>query len=293
MAEAPDTSRVREIAMQRAASFVDEIRSSLEFYTAQAQGARIARVLVTGGGSKLEGFLELLRQRIPVEVEAGQVFQHARSQLSLSDEALAEAGAGARRGRRARDPREGSREPGQPASPDVLQTLRVSAAHLWRGRRGHRPGRGRLRFYLLQSGELSSVNDEIVEVRRPRTPRSRRDRREAAVRRPAGRGAGAAAAAGRGLRGEVSFSALLMDVSRVIPSDAYLDNLAVQADQGQTPPTGRPDPGLIGAITASGQAVSIDTLSDFLTRLEQVKGWVNPWMPTVARNERPTGTTIR
>jgi type IV pilus assembly protein PilM len=91
VAEPPDTGRVKEIAMQRAASFVDEIRSSLEFYTAQAQGARIARVLVTGGGSKLEGFLELLRQRIPVEVEAGQVFQHARSQLSLSDEALAEA----------------------------------------------------------------------------------------------------------------------------------------------------------------------------------------------------------
>ena len=33
-----DPSRVREIAMQRAASFVDEIRSSLEFYTAQSAG---------------------------------------------------------------------------------------------------------------------------------------------------------------------------------------------------------------------------------------------------------------
>lgn len=87
----PDLGRAREIAMQRAGSFVDEIRSSLEFYTAQAQGARIARVLVTGGGSKLEGFLDLLRQRIPVEVEPGRVFQHARSQLSLSEEALAEA----------------------------------------------------------------------------------------------------------------------------------------------------------------------------------------------------------
>ncbi len=87
----PDASQVREIAMQRASSFVDEIRSSLEFYTAQAQGARIARVLVTGGGSKLDGFLELLRQRIPVEVAPGQVFQHTRSQLSLSEEALAEA----------------------------------------------------------------------------------------------------------------------------------------------------------------------------------------------------------
>ncbi len=87
----PDLGRAREIAMQRAGSFVDEIRSSLEFYTAQAQGARIGRVLVTGGGSKLEGFLELLRQRIPVQVEPGHVFLHARSQLSLSEEALAEA----------------------------------------------------------------------------------------------------------------------------------------------------------------------------------------------------------
>lgn len=87
----PDVGRVREIAMQRAGTFVDEIRSSLEFYTAQAQGARIARVLVTGGGSKLEGFLELLRQRIPVQVDVGRVFQHVRSQLSLSEEALAEA----------------------------------------------------------------------------------------------------------------------------------------------------------------------------------------------------------
>ena len=48
-------------------------------------------MLVTGGGSKLEGFLDLLRQRIPVEVEPGRVFLHARSQLSLSEEALAEA----------------------------------------------------------------------------------------------------------------------------------------------------------------------------------------------------------
>jgi type IV pilus assembly protein PilM len=87
----PDDDRVREISMQRAGGFVDEIRSSLEFYTAQAQGARIARVLVTGGGSKLEGLLDLLRQRIPVQVDAGRVFQNARSQLSLSEEALAEA----------------------------------------------------------------------------------------------------------------------------------------------------------------------------------------------------------
>lgn len=80
-----------EIALQRATQFVDEIRSSLEFYTAQTQGARIDRVLVSGGGSKLTGFLEILRQRIPVTVEPGRVFARVGSQLSLSAEAQAEA----------------------------------------------------------------------------------------------------------------------------------------------------------------------------------------------------------
>ena len=82
-----------------------------------------------------------------------------------------------------------------------------------------------------------------------------------------------------------------MDFSRVIPSDAYVDSLAVQIADASAPV----DPAaaatgvvtnLIGTITGSGQAVSIDTLSVFLTRLEQVKGWVNPWMSTVEQERR-------
>jgi type IV pilus assembly protein PilM len=49
----PSPDEVRNVALQRAAGFVDEVRSSLEFYTAQAREARIGRVLLTGGGSKL------------------------------------------------------------------------------------------------------------------------------------------------------------------------------------------------------------------------------------------------
>jgi type IV pilus assembly protein PilM len=87
----PDLEQTRTIAMQRASQFVDEIRSSLEFYSAQTQGARVARLLISGGGSKLDGLLELLRKKIPIQVERGAVFQRIPSQLSLSDEALAEA----------------------------------------------------------------------------------------------------------------------------------------------------------------------------------------------------------
>jgi len=87
----PDLDEVHRAAMQRAQNFVDEVRSSLEFYTAQTRGARIGRVLVIGGGSKLSGFLELLQERVPATIERGHVFRRAKSQLSLSEEALAEA----------------------------------------------------------------------------------------------------------------------------------------------------------------------------------------------------------
>ncbi len=88
---APPREEVGRAALARASSFVDEIRSSLEFYTAQAQGSRIGRVLVTGGGSKLEGLLDLLVERIPVPVERGHVFERAVPKLELDERALNEA----------------------------------------------------------------------------------------------------------------------------------------------------------------------------------------------------------
>jgi len=87
----PKREDVERVALSRAGSFVDEIRSSLEFYAAQVPGAKIGRVLVTGGGSKLQGFMELLQQRIPVIVERGHVFERVKSVLDLSPEAADEA----------------------------------------------------------------------------------------------------------------------------------------------------------------------------------------------------------
>jgi type IV pilus assembly protein PilM len=89
--ELPSADEVRRLALSRAGSFVDEIRSSLELYAAQIPGARIARVVVTGGGSRLDGFLELLQERIPVEVDRGRLFERVKSELDLTPEAAAEA----------------------------------------------------------------------------------------------------------------------------------------------------------------------------------------------------------
>jgi len=87
----PDPADVRNLALGRAGSFVDEVRSSLEFYAAQMPNARIGRVLVVGGGSRLDGLLELLQERLPVPVDRGRLFERAKSELDLSVEAAAEA----------------------------------------------------------------------------------------------------------------------------------------------------------------------------------------------------------
>ncbi len=87
----PDATEVRQLALTRAGSFVDEVRSSLEFYTAQMPNAQIGRVLVVGGGSRLDGLLELLQERLPVPVDRGRLFERAKSEIELSAEASAEA----------------------------------------------------------------------------------------------------------------------------------------------------------------------------------------------------------
>jgi type IV pilus assembly protein PilM len=87
----PNPEDAQRVATGRTTSFVDEIRSSLEFYAAQSPGSRVTRLTVTGGGSKLQGFMELLGERVAATVDRGHVFGRVTPRLNLTDDALAEA----------------------------------------------------------------------------------------------------------------------------------------------------------------------------------------------------------
>ena len=91
--------------------------------------------------------------------------------------------------------------------------------------------------------------------------------------------------------GEVSFSSILMDVSRVMPSDAYLSDLTSTITAGTTTAAGTTPTEIIGTLSGTGQAVSIDTVAALLTRLGQVDGWVNPWVTALVRAEEVNGYT--
>jgi Tfp pilus assembly protein PilN len=79
---------------------------------------------------------------------------------------------------------------------------------------------------------------------------------------------------------EISFSGLLMDISRVIPSDAALTSFTA-ATQEPTPTTGG-NTLLTGRIDVAGIALNYDTIASWLIGLERVRGWVNPWVTSIA-----------
>lgn len=146
-----------------------------------------------------------------------------------------------------------------------------------------------LGFYLVQSGELGSVNEQIEAQNATNASIQSSIAEKQKFADLQAQAQAQQQLLDAAFAGEVSFSAVLMDFSRVIPSDAMVDNLAIQLNALADAQAEGAPAGLIGTITAGGQAVSIDTLSTFLTRLEQVNGWVNPWMATVTRNEEVNG----
>ncbi|MEX0984261.1 MAG: hypothetical protein WD096_04350, partial [Actinomycetota bacterium] len=69
---------------------------------------------------------------------------------------------------------------------------------------------------------------------------------------------------------ELSFSQALMDLSRLTPSDSYVNSFGITVTGGVPDESGIT---FVGNIAISGQAVGIDTVAQWITRLEEVTGW--------------------
>lgn len=86
----PDSDR---IIRERASQFVDEIRSSLDYYRAQASSPRISRVAVSGGGAFLPGLTDELGSTLRVPVELTRPFDRVQvGKTAFTDEQLAAVG---------------------------------------------------------------------------------------------------------------------------------------------------------------------------------------------------------
>ena len=72
--EGLDREKAREAATRAAAPLVEEIASTIEFSLRQTPDLQVSRIVMTGGGSHLEGIVELLDARLPLPVERAKVW---------------------------------------------------------------------------------------------------------------------------------------------------------------------------------------------------------------------------
>ena len=144
-------------------------------------------------------------------------------------------------------------------------------------------------FYVVQSANLSRVNDDIAAQERKNAGLQSEInglQEFAALQTEA---EAKQALLSTAFANEVSFSGILLDLSRVIPSDAYLTTFSAQvAPPATVDPTVAPvattSVPLLGTMTAAGEASGADSLASWITRLESVKGWVNPWITTITES---------
>lgn len=74
--EGGEEDNVDRIITDRAAQFVDEVRSSLDYYRAQTGSTRISRVVLSGGGAFLSGLVDQLGSTLRLPVELAHPFDH-------------------------------------------------------------------------------------------------------------------------------------------------------------------------------------------------------------------------
>lgn len=86
---------------------------------------------------------------------------------------------------------------------------------------------------------------------------------------------------------EIRWSGVLRDISLVIPGQTWLTTLNGQiTEQGAAQPTTPQGPsGLVGQISFNGVGLSHRAVALWLTRLEDVEGFVNPWVSTAQKTE--------
>jgi Tfp pilus assembly protein PilN len=139
-------------------------------------------------------------------------------------------------------------------------------------------------FYLLQVGRLGAVNDDIAAQQANNATLNTQIAELSKYENLQAEAQQQQQLLNDAYAGEVSYSGLMMDMSRVVPADAFLSALSVTTPGAAAAPATTPTTTtteFIGSMTASGEAIGFDSLSQWLTNLAGVNGWENPWMPTI------------
>ena len=268
----------------RAGSFVDEVRSSLEFYTAQMPNAQIGRVLVVGEVPGSTGCSSCCRSACRSRSTAAGCSSAPSPRSSCPRRRPPRPRPCCRSPSAWRSPPGGTREPGQPPSPELRErqairrttSLVVAAGLAVLALIGI--------FYFFQVQRLSQTQSDLEAQQSRNAQLESRDRLAPAVRRPAGRAGAEGGARRRDLRErgvlvERAPRRVPGDPRRVLPDEPHRADHPDDRGQVATEPTGgTPETTLIGNMTFAGVANQTETIATWITRLEEVQGWVNAWV---------------
>jgi Tfp pilus assembly protein PilN len=129
--------------------------------------------------------------------------------------------------------------------------------------------------FVLQVGKLSSANRELVAQQAQNSKLSTQIASLQRFKELQTQVADDQALVTEITAGQVQWSGVLKDISTVIPGNMWLTQIAAQVSPPATGTTAGTN--LVGTIQFQGVALDQPTVALWLTRLEEVKGWVNSW----------------
>jgi Tfp pilus assembly protein PilN len=138
-------------------------------------------------------------------------------------------------------------------------------------------------FYVLQLGKVSAIRSDIEDQKQTNQSLQSQIQALQEFEELRARAQAKQELLNEVFANEISFSGLLMDISRVIPSSAALTSMTATAQEPAPTPGGSTL--LTGRIDIAGLALDYETIASWLTRLERVRGWVNPWVTSIADPE--------
>lgn len=263
---------------------LDEVRSSLDYYRNQPGASRLLRVIVTGGTSQLPGLVDRLTTLVGVPVELAR----PRDLLAIGDIGFDEADL----------PR---LDPYLPAPVGLaLGGTRGGAVidlHV-RARRGAAGGgRGRTAAAavagaavligllavptLARQGEIDDEKEALAAAQRTNADLRAQIAQLSEAQEKQAQLEASQTLVGTVLATDVSWSRLLQEVARTIPSDVWLTSFNGQV----TPAPGGVTAALDGEVDFSARGLDFPSVASWLQRMSEIPSFADFWVPNASSSQ--------
>jgi type IV pilus assembly protein PilM len=289
-------ARAGRITLDRLGPFVEEVRGSIDYYRAQTPDGDVGRVLLTGGGSRVPGLAERLRQVLRVPVEAGHPLLGVRvGRVGIPEDRLIDS--------------------------EPLLTVPIGLAL------AGRPLEGGARRMSLLPAEVAVVRERrrqsalvaaavmvlaalllVVYVGRRNQVANERDKAEhaeaeaAALRQDSAQLSQVTTVDSQlqerrqmvvtALAGDVAWTRLLQEIATVLPDDVWLTAFSGQSGGGTSEtgaPLGTPSQ---GTINVTGQGFDQSSAAHWLMRVGELKSLTGLWLPSSTKTGEGSASLI-